>query len=95
MKLGSKTKEALKEPKAPAKFRGKLTPGKALRIYREANGLTQGELAKRTGITQNAVSALENDRSALGVDRAKVLARVLKVHPANLAFAGWDEETAA
>jgi transcriptional regulator with XRE-family HTH domain len=95
MKLGRKTKDALKEPKTAARFRGKLTPGKALRIYREANELTQSELAKRSGMTQNSISALEHYRSTLGVDRAKILARVLKVHPAVLAFAGWDEEDSA
>lgn len=94
MKLGAKTKKALQEPTAPAVAHGKLTPGKALRIYREVNELTQSELAKLARMTQNAISALENDRSTLGVDRAKVLARVLKVHPANLAFAGWEHEAA-
>jgi hypothetical protein len=28
----------------------------------------------------------------LGVERAKVLARALKVHPAVLVFPGWDVE---
>ena len=31
-----------------------------------------------------------NDRVKLGVERAKVLARTLKCHPAVLAFPGWD-----
>jgi hypothetical protein len=36
------------------------------------------------------VSAIENDRIRLGVERAKVLARALKCHPAVLVFPGWD-----
>ena len=42
-------------------------------------------------------SAIENGRVRLGVERAKVLARALKCHPAVLVFPGWsvDEQTAA
>ena len=34
----------------------------------------------------------ENDRVSLGVERAKVLARALKCHPAVLVFPGWDAD---
>jgi Helix-turn-helix len=39
-----------------------------------------------TGIPQATLSAIENDRLRLGVERAKVLARALKCHPAVLCF---------
>jgi len=35
-------------------------------------------------------AAIENGRVNLGVERAKVLARALKCHPAVLVFPGWD-----
>jgi transcriptional regulator with XRE-family HTH domain len=47
-------------------------------------------LAGLTGIPQATLSAIENDRIRLGVERAKVLARALKCHPAVLVFPGWD-----
>ncbi|MCH8256044.1 MAG: helix-turn-helix transcriptional regulator, partial [Gemmatimonadetes bacterium] len=49
------------------------------------------------GIPQSTISAIENQRVNLGVERAKVLARSLKCHPAVLVFPGWDidKETAA
>jgi len=68
-----------------------------VRIVRELQELSQNELAALTGIPQSTISAIENDRINLGVERAKVLARALKVHPAVLVFPGWDieEESAA
>jgi len=35
---------------------------------------------------------LRRDRIRVGVERAKVLARALKVHPVDLVFPGWDVE---
>ena len=52
--------------------------------------LTQAELAERSGLKQATISSLEHDRVVMGIDRAKVLALALKVHPAVLAFADWD-----
>ncbi len=89
-RLGSKTAAALKAAFGPLKTHTHLSPGKAIRIYRKAQGWTQGELAAITGIRQATLSALENDRITLGLDRAKVLARALRVHPAVLAFPSWD-----
>jgi transcriptional regulator with XRE-family HTH domain len=54
--------------------------------------LSQNELSRMTGIPQSTISAIENDRVQLGVERAKVLARALSCHPAVLVFPGWDIE---
>lgn len=70
----------------PEKRHVKLTPGRALQIARELQELTQSELARRTGIAQSAISALESGAVEMGLQRARVLAEALGVHPAVLAF---------
>jgi transcriptional regulator with XRE-family HTH domain len=52
--------------------------------------LSQSQLSELTGIPQATISAIENGRINLGVERAKVLARALQCHPAVLVFPGWD-----
>jgi len=81
----------------PAKKRIEVSVGESVRIVRELQGLSQNQLAELTGIPQATLSAIENDRVSLGVERAKVLAKALKCHPAVLVFPGWDatEKTAA
>jgi transcriptional regulator with XRE-family HTH domain len=81
----------------PAKKRITVSAGKSVRIVRELQCLSQNQLAQRTGIPQATLSAIENDRVRLGVERAKVLARALKCHPAVLVFPGWEDhlQTAA
>lgn len=66
--------------------------GESLRILRELQEMSQNDLAVATGIPQSSISAIENDRVRLGVDRAKVLARALRCHPAVLVFPGWNLE---
>ena len=61
-----------------------VTVGESVRIIRELQELTQSDLEALTGIPQSALSAIENDRINLDVERAKVLARALNVHPAAL-----------
>ena len=80
-----------------AKKRIDVSVGESVRIIRELQEMSQNELSRLTGIPQSTISAIENDRVNLGVERAKVLARVLKCHPAVLVFPGWDleKETAA
>jgi len=73
-----------------AKKRVSLTVGESVRIIRELQEYSQTELAERTGIPQSTISAIENNRVNLGVERAKVVARALQVHPAVLVFPGWD-----
>ena len=75
----------------PAKRRLTVSVGESVRIVRELQGLSQNQLAERTGIPQATLSAIENDRVRLGVERAKVLARALKCHPAVLVFPGWED----
>jgi transcriptional regulator with XRE-family HTH domain len=76
----------------PAKRRVKVSVGESVRILRELQELSQNQLSELTGIPQTTLSAIENDRVRLGVERANVLARVLKCHPAVLVFPGWDVE---
>lgn len=80
-----------------AKRRVEVSVGESVRILRELQEMSQNELATATGIPQSTISAIENGRVRLGVDRAKVLARALRCHPAVLVFPGWDvdQESAA
>ena len=80
-----------------AKKQIEVSVGESVRIIRELQELSQNQLSELTGIPQSTISAIENDRVKLGIERAKVLARALKCHPAVLVFPGWnvEDETAA
>ena len=69
-----------------------VSVGESVRIIRELQELSQNSLAELTGIPQSTISVIENNRVKLGIERAKVLARALKCHPAVLVFPGWDIE---
>jgi transcriptional regulator with XRE-family HTH domain len=73
-----------------AKIRVRVSPGESVRIMRELQEFSQNQLAEATGIPQSTISAIERERVNLGVERAKVLARALRCHPAVLVFPGWD-----
>jgi transcriptional regulator with XRE-family HTH domain len=75
-----------------AKRRIEVSVGESVRILRELQDMSQNDLAAATGIPQSTISAIENDRVRLGVERAKILARALQCHPAVLVFPGWDIE---
>jgi transcriptional regulator with XRE-family HTH domain len=74
-----------------------VSVGESVRVLRELQEMSQNELSELTGIPQSTISAIENNRVNLGVERAKILARALKCHPAVLVFPGWDisQESAA
>ena len=74
----------------PAKKRVEVSVGESVRIIRELQDLSQNQLSNLTGIPQATISAIENNRVQLGVERAKVLASALKVHPGVLVFPGWE-----
>ena len=69
-----------------------VSVGESVRIIRELQELSQNELSALTGIPQSTISSIERGKINLGVERAKVLARALKVHPAVLVFPNWDVE---
>jgi len=73
-----------------ARKRADVSIGESVRILRELQELSQNELSEMTRIPQSTISAIERDRIRLGVERAKVLARALRCHPAVLVFPGWD-----
>ena len=77
----------------PAKRRIEVSVGESVRLLRELQEMTQSQLSAATGIPQATISAIENDRVNLGVERAKVLARALKCHPAVLVFPSWDVDS--
>ena len=74
----------------PEKKRITVSVGESVRIIRELQELSQNQLSTLTGIPQATISAIENDRVRLGVERAKILARALRVHPGVLVFPGWE-----
>ena len=78
------------KPYRDAKRRVEVSVGESVRIIRDLQGLSRNQLAQLTGIPQATISAIENGRVRLGVERAKVLARALKCHPAVLVFPGWE-----
>ena len=73
-----------------AKKTTEVSVGDSVRILRELQELSQNQLASLTSIPQSTISAIENGRVNLGIERAKVLARALNCHPAVLVFPGWE-----
>lgn len=67
-----------------------VTPGEALKMLRELQWLSQNDLAGLTGISQSNLSAMEGNLRQMGRERAIVLAKALKVHPAVLLFPDFD-----
>jgi len=80
---------------SPAKKRVEVSVGESVRIMRELQELSQSQLSALTGIPQATISAIENGRVNLGVERAKVLALALECHPAVLVFPGWEVQLKA
>ena len=64
----------------------------SLRVMRELQELSKAQLSALTGIPQSTISAIEGNRVNLDVERAKLLARALRCHPAVLVFPDWEME---
>ncbi|MGK7297524.1 MAG: helix-turn-helix domain-containing protein [Candidatus Wenzhouxiangella sp. M2_3B_020] len=90
MSIGSQLDVFLKheglvaEAEAAASKRVRVSVAESVRIVRELQELTQTRLAELTGIPRSTISAIENGRMKLNVERAEVLACALQVHPAVL-----------
>ncbi len=92
MTIGKKVEKALAGKFASYHADSELTPGEAVRLAREFNELSQNALSAKSGLSQATISGIENGKISLGVERAKTLARALKVHPAVLLFPNWDSD---
>jgi transcriptional regulator with XRE-family HTH domain len=88
----NKSKKDERAELAPARRRGHLSPGQSLKILRELQEMTQNELAAASSIDQAVISAMEHGRVTIGEVRARKLARALRVHPAVILFADWDDD---
>jgi len=74
-----------------------MNPGEMLATLRQLQDFTQSVLAKRTGMSQANISNMELGRQQIGRERALVLAKALKVHPAVIMFPNYrvnNEEAA-
>jgi transcriptional regulator with XRE-family HTH domain len=90
MIIGKKTKHyMLHGDFTGSRIRVKLTTADMVRIAREKNEFSQNELSRLTKIPQSTISGIEAGRISVGVERAKVLALALNVHPGVLLFPGW------
>ena len=78
----------------PAKVNVSITPGEMLKTLRELQELTQNQLAEATGISQSNISSMETNAKNIGRERALILAKVLKVHPAVILFPDYQTEAA-
>ena len=69
------------EAQGPYGIRHAITTGGLMRSARDMLELTQSDLARMTGIAQSHLSAIENGRQSLGVERAELIGRALDIHP--------------
>lgn len=96
MTIGKRVNEILKNGEfVPAKTRIHMTPGQSLKVIRELQELSQNALAELSGLPQSTISAMESGRINIGVERAKALAKALRIHPAVIVFPGWENEKAS
>ena len=65
----------------PAKRRVEVSVGESVRILRELQELSQNHLSELTGIPQTTISAIENNRVRLGVERPRFLLVLLSAIP--------------
>ncbi len=70
----------------------KQTSGKIIRSFRVKFKISQKELSEITGINENNISAIENDRRDLGVDSATKIAAFFGFDPSFLLFPNGYQE---
>jgi transcriptional regulator with XRE-family HTH domain len=56
----------------------------AIRAERLRQGLSQEELARRTGLHRNSISAIERGRRNIGLESLVKITRALGIRPADL-----------
>lgn len=61
-----------------------MNPRNRLRILRKLAGLSQAELARLSGVSQPAISQVENDERPLTTDWMRTFGRIIGCAPADL-----------
>ncbi len=61
-----------------------MKPGNRLRALRKAAGMTQGDLGDLTGVSQPAISQIENGVLSMDINWMRAFARALGCKPADL-----------
>jgi transcriptional regulator with XRE-family HTH domain len=68
--------------------------GKRIRILREAKGLSQGDIEKRSGLLRSYISRVEGGYTAPSLITLEKFAKALEVEPYQLLFKGTGQPTA-
>ncbi len=61
-----------------------MNPANRLRLMRKRAKLSQAELARLSGVSQPAISQVENDQRPLTIDWMRTFSRILQCNPADL-----------
>jgi transcriptional regulator with XRE-family HTH domain len=68
--------------------------GKRIRTLREAKGLSQGDIEKRSGLLRSYISRVEGGYTAPSLSTLEKFAKALEVEPYQLLFRGSGHPTA-
>jgi len=68
--------------------------GKRIRALREAKGLSQGDIEKRSGLLRSYISRVEGGYTAPSLSTLEKFAKALEVEPYQLLFKGSGHATA-
>lgn len=68
--------------------------GKRIRTLREAKGLSQGDIEKRSGLLRSYISRVEGGYTAPSLSTMEKFAKALEVEPYQLLFRGSGHPTA-
>jgi len=60
------------------KMRANMTPGAALRVYRQNAGLSLADLSEKSGVPKGHLSQMENGKRPIGKNMACKLSKVLR-----------------
>ncbi len=61
-----------------------------LKEYREAKGWSQGELARRLGVSRQTINAVETDKYDPSLPLALRIAKLFAVHVPHIFFDDWE-----
>jgi transcriptional regulator with XRE-family HTH domain len=72
-------------------FPEELTTGKVIQAKRKNFGITLEEVSEVTGIDMGNLSAIENDKKAIGVKSAIKIGYAIGLHPSTILFPNGEE----